>query len=59
MAGRRSNRSYQRRGRLACRAVNSREQVIAAAGEGSSAAIAINADLVEDDVRNAMRAVRA
>ena len=32
-----------------------RAQVITAAGEGSAAAIAINADLVEDDVRNAVR----
>ena len=35
---------------------NPRAQVITAAGEGSAAAIAINADLVEDDVRNAVRA---
>jgi thioredoxin reductase len=33
-----------------------RAQVITAAGEGSAAAIAINADLVEEDVRNAVRA---
>jgi thioredoxin reductase len=33
---------------------NPRAQVITAAGEGSAAAIAINADLVEDDVRNAV-----
>ena len=32
-----------------------RAQVITAAGEGSAAAIAINADLVEEDVRNAVR----
>jgi thioredoxin reductase len=32
-----------------------RAQVITAAGAGSAAAIAINADLVEDDVRNAVR----
>ena len=32
---------------------NPRAQVITAAGEGSAAAIAINADLVEEDVRNA------
>jgi thioredoxin reductase len=31
---------------------NPRAQVITAAGEGSAAAIAINADLVEEDVRN-------
>jgi thioredoxin reductase len=35
---------------------NPRAQVITAAGEGSSAAIAINADLVEEDVRNAIGA---
>jgi thioredoxin reductase len=35
-------------------AVNPRAQVITAAGEGSAAAIAINADLVEDDVRAAV-----
>jgi thioredoxin reductase len=33
---------------------NPRAQVITAAGEGSAAAIAINADLVEDDVRTAV-----
>ncbi len=33
---------------------NPRAQVITAAGEGSAAAIAINADLVEEDVRNAL-----
>jgi len=33
---------------------NPRAQVITAAGEGSAAAIAINADLVESDVRNAV-----
>ena len=32
-----------------------RAQVITAAGAGSAAAIAINADLVDDDVRNAVR----
>jgi thioredoxin reductase len=32
-----------------------RAQVITAAGAGSVAAIALNADLVEDDVRNAVR----
>ena len=36
-------------------ATNPRAQVITAAGEGSAAAIALNADLVEDDVRNAVR----
>ena len=34
---------------------NPRAQVITAAGEGSAAAIAINADLVEEDVRDAVR----
>jgi thioredoxin reductase len=34
-----------------------RAQVITAAGEGSAAAIAINADLVDEDVRNAARDV--
>lgn len=36
-----------------------RAQVITAAGEGSATAIAINADLVEDDVRRAVRDFRA
>ena len=35
---------------------NARAQVITAAGEGSAAAIAINGDLVEEDVRNAVLA---
>jgi thioredoxin reductase len=35
--------------------VDPRAQVITAAGGGSAAAIALNADLVEDDVRNAVR----
>jgi thioredoxin reductase len=35
---------------------NPRAQVITAAGEGSAAAIAINADLVDDDVRTAVEA---
>jgi thioredoxin reductase len=34
---------------------NPRAQVITAAGEGSAAAIAINADLVDEDVSNAVR----
>jgi thioredoxin reductase len=34
---------------------NPRAQVITAAGEGSAAAIAINADLVDEDVSNALR----
>ncbi len=40
-------------------AVNPRAQVITAAGEGSAAAIAINADLVEEDVPIAVRDFRA
>jgi thioredoxin reductase len=36
--------------------VDPRAQVITAAGAGSTAAIALNADLVEDDVRNAVHA---
>ncbi|HEY0169349.1 MAG TPA: NAD(P)/FAD-dependent oxidoreductase [Jatrophihabitans sp.] len=36
---------------------NPRAQVITAAGEGSAAAIAINADLVEEDVRDAVHDV--
>lgn len=35
---------------------NPRAQVITAAGEGSAAAIAINADLVDEDIRNALGA---
>ena len=35
--------------------VDPRAQVITAAGEGSAAAIAINADLVDEDVRDAVR----
>mgnify|MGYP001034374583 CR=1 FL=1 len=34
---------------------NARAQVITAAGEGSAAAIALNADLVDADVRDAVR----
>lgn len=34
---------------------NPRAQIISAAGEGSAAAMAINADLVDEDVRNAVR----
>ena len=33
---------------------DARAQVITAAGEGSAAAIAINAELVDEDVRNAV-----
>jgi thioredoxin reductase len=40
-------------------AVNPRAQVITAAGEGSSAAIAINNDLVEEDVAIAVRRRRS
>jgi thioredoxin reductase len=40
-------------------ATNPRAQVITAAGEGSAAAIAINNDLVEEDVRNALENVTA
>jgi thioredoxin reductase len=39
---------------VAGNAVNPRAQVITAAGEGSASAIAINADLVDDDVRVAL-----
>jgi thioredoxin reductase len=38
---------------VAGNATNPRAQVITAAGEGSAAAIALNADLVEEDIRNA------
>jgi thioredoxin reductase len=34
---------------------NPRAQVMTAAGEGSAAAIAINADLVDEDVTHAVR----
>jgi hypothetical protein len=40
-------------------ASNPRTQVITAAGEGSAAAIAINADLVEEDVLVALQSVSA
>ena len=40
---------------VAGNAANPRAQVITAAGEGSSAAIALNADLVDDDVHTAVR----
>jgi thioredoxin reductase len=36
---------------------NPRAQVITAAGEGSAAAAAVNADLVDEDVRDAVQAV--
>jgi len=41
---------------VAGNAANPRAQVITAAGEGSAAAIAINADLVEEDVHDALHA---
>jgi thioredoxin reductase len=41
---------------VAGNAVNPRAQVITAAGEGSAAAIAINADLVDDEVATAVHA---
>ncbi len=44
---------------VAGNAVNPRAQVITAAGEGSAAAIAINADLVEEDVQTAVHDFRA
>ena len=40
-------------------AANPRAQVITAAGEGSAAAIAINADLVDEDVTEAVRDLRS
>ena len=40
-------------------AANPRAQVITAAGEGSAAAIAINNDLTDEDVRHAVEAFRA
>ncbi len=43
---------------VAGNAAHPRAQVITAAGEGSSAAIALNADLVEEDVHNAVRDFR-
>lgn len=43
---------------VAGNAANPRAQVITAAGEGSSAAIALNADLVEQDVQRALREIR-
>ena len=44
---------------VAGNAVNPRAQVITAAGEGSAAAIAINTDLVDEDVQSAVRDLRA
>jgi len=43
---------------VAGNAANPRAQVITAAGEGSAAAMALNGDLVEEDVRNAVDASR-
>jgi thioredoxin reductase len=40
---------------VAGNATNPRAQVITAAGEGSTAAIALNADLVQEDVQSALR----
>jgi thioredoxin reductase len=44
---------------VAGNAANPRAQVITAAGEGSAAAIAINADLVEEEIRDALQSVTA
>ena len=44
---------------VAGNAVDPRAQVITAAGEGSAAAIALNADLVEEDVHLAVLDFRA
>ena len=44
---------------VAGNAANPRAQVITAAGEGSAAALALNADLVDEDVHSAVRAFRA
>ena len=44
---------------MAGNAANPRAQVITAAGEGSTAAIAINADLVDEDVAEAVRDFRS
>ena len=44
---------------VAGNAGNPRAQVITAAGEGSAAAIAINNDLVEEDVRDALQSAAA
>jgi thioredoxin reductase len=41
---------------MAGNVANPRAQVITAAGEGSTAAMAINADLVDQDIQNAVRA---
>ena len=44
---------------VAGNASNPRAQVITAAGEGSAAAIAINTDLVQEDIQNALSRVAA
>jgi thioredoxin reductase len=44
---------------VAGNAANPRAQVITAAGEGSAAAIALNADLVEQDVQDAVETFRS
>jgi hypothetical protein len=52
----RPGRPYHDRRRLGRRhAADPRAQVVTAAGEGSTAAIALNANLVDDDVRDAVR----
>lgn len=45
--------------RVAGNVANPRAQVITAAGEGSAVAIAVNAELVEEDVRLAVRELRS
>ena len=40
-------------------AADPRAQVITAAGQGSAAAIALNAALVEEDIKNAVLALRS
>jgi thioredoxin reductase len=44
---------------VAGNAGNPRAQVVTAAGEGSTAAIALNADLVADDTRRALHDLRS
>ena len=59
VGGHRTQRRHQRPGVwVAGNVTNPRAQVITAAGEGSAAAIAINADLVGDDVRAAVEHVQ-
>ena len=45
--------------RVAGNAADPRAQVITAAGQGSAAAIALNAELIDDDIRSALAAHRA